>query len=147
MRLSTRARYGARALAELGALPQGRTLSARRVAQSLGISVKYLEQIMGALKAAGFVSAVRGVSGGYMLARAPGEIRLLDVLAALEGQPTLVDCVRDPATCDRSPTCATREVWKRVNDAVCGVLADTTVEDLVEDRARLAQRRTQMYHI
>ena len=93
MKLSTKARYGTRALVELGSVYPREATSVRKVAEKLELSVKYLEQIMSALKAAGLVTAVRGVNGGYTLARRPEDITLLDIFGVLEGTPVLVECL------------------------------------------------------
>jgi len=134
-------------MAELGLVYPNQTLSARRVAERLGISVKYLEQIMSALKASGLVRAVRGVNGGYALARAPGEITLFDVFSVLEGAPVFVDCLRASEECPRESVCAARDVWREMNTALTDILRRTTVADLVERGRRKRATQAKMYHI
>ena len=145
MRLSTRMRYGTRALAELASGYPDAVMSVKDIAESQRISPKYLEHIMGALKAAGFVKSVRGVHGGYVLAAPPAGCRLSDVYRALEGSAAPVECVDDPRSCAFCDQCPTRETWAEVKGAVMEVLEHTTLQDLV-DRSRRKQQ-TQMYHI
>jgi Rrf2 family transcriptional regulator, cysteine metabolism repressor len=140
VKVSTRARYGTRAMVELAhAYPDG-ALSVKDVAARQRLSVKYLEQIMAPLKAAGIVKAVRGASGGYMLAQDPASVRLSDIYVALDGPPAIVDCVADAAICTRSAICPTRGVWCEMNAAVMKVLESTTLADLA---ARSAAAGTQ----
>lgn len=131
MKLSSKARYGTRAMLELALkYPEG-SVSVKEMAGSQDISVKYLEQIMSSLKSAGLVRSERGVRGGYWLARAPEDINLKDVVHALEGSSALVDCLHEPARCPRGENCPTREVWNELQSAMEGVLESRTLKDLV----------------
>jgi len=134
-------------MAQLGLVYPNQTLSVRRVAERLGISVKYLEQIMSALKASGLVRAVRGVNGGYALARAPEQITLLEVFSVLEGAPVFVDCLRTSEQCPRESVCAARDVWRKMNEALAGILRRTTVADLVERGRGKRATQSKMYYI
>jgi Rrf2 family protein len=132
MRLSTRTRYGARALAELAAAPGDAAVPVAALAERQRLSPKYLEQIMAALKAAGLVRAERGRDGGYALARPAGEITLADLYRALEGPVAPAPCLEGPDRCPMRDSCPTQEVWAEVGDAVREVLEATTVLDLAE---------------
>ena len=147
MRLSTRARYGARALAELAlAYPDG-TVSIKDIAVKQHISAKYLEQIMRTLRAVGLVTSVRGMHGGFALAKQPAEITLKDTYVALEGTVAPVDCVDHPDSCPIEKVCPTRDTWVEMMQAMESVLERTTVQDLA-DRARSKGESTAtMYHI
>ncbi|MBN1419829.1 MAG: Rrf2 family transcriptional regulator [Planctomycetes bacterium] len=135
MRLSTKARYGVRALLEL-ALAHGRgPVQLRRIAEKQGISPKYLEHLLSSLRAAGIVTAVRGMNGGYELTRAPSEIRLIDAYRALEGPVAPVPCSEDPSLCEKSEKCAVHEVWVEMREAIETILEKKTLADLAE-RAR-----------
>ena len=147
MKLSTKARYGVRAMLIL-ALDYGKgAVPLRSVADRQSVSVKYLEHLMVALKSAGLVRSVRGTHGGYCLARPPGQVDLREVVRALEGSIALVDCVDDPGVCDRSDGCAARDVWKRMEQAVSDVLCSTTLEDLVRNQAECDRPGPAMYQI
>jgi len=134
VQLSTRARYGFRAMLEL-AVHHGRgPVPLKTVAQCQGISLKYLEQLFARLRAAGLVQGVRGTGGGYILARAPGEITLAELFAALEGSIALVACVDRPATCSQADGCVTRKLWVELKEASDGILGGRTLQDLVDQR-------------
>jgi len=132
MKLSTRARYGLRALLDL-ALHQGEGLVQLKViALRQQISLPYLEHLIRPLIAGGLVKSVRGVGGGVRLARLPSEIRLSEAVQLLEGSTVLVECVDDPGSCDRSGICVTRDVWSEVGEAMVRVLGSITLQDLVD---------------
>ncbi len=107
-------------------------ISLRTISQSQRISLKYLEQVIAVLKAAGLVNSVRGYGGGYKLARPPEETTLHDIYVALEGPPNLVECVDDADTCPMHTECPTRETWVKMSNALSEILLSTTVEDLVK---------------
>ena len=101
------------------------------IADSQGVSRKSLDSIFASLKTAGLVRSRRGVGGGHLLAKDPELIRLSEVLRALEGPLSLVDCVGDAGLCDRSHRCVTRDVWAEVGQAIDDVLQGITLADLV----------------
>jgi Rrf2 family protein len=131
MKLSTRARYGVRMMLEL-ALNYGKGPTyLREVAEKEDISEKYLSQLALALKSANLISSERGMKGGYVLKRSPEEINLREIVEALEGKLNLVPCLNNPAVCNRVSLCVTREVWKKVDQAVIVTLEKITLGDLV----------------
>ncbi len=134
MKLSTRFRYGVRALVELAqAYPEG-PVAARELARRQRVSVKYLQHIMTALRTAGVVRPIRGVNGGYVLTDLPSNIDLSEVFEALEGSPAVVDCVDHPGACPMENACPTRDTWVKLTNAVRATLEGTTLQDLVESR-------------
>jgi len=138
MKLSTRTRYGIRAILELAKNDRNRPLQIKTIAKRQDISVKYLEQLMTILKSAGFVTSIRGSKGGYILAGNPDDINLSDVFNCLEGPVTTVECVRDIDYCQRTTDCVTRQVWTQIQNAITNVLKSTTLKDLV-DRTKCKQ--------
>ena len=132
MKLSTRTRYAVRAMIELAQHDAKRPLQLKIIAQRQEISIKYLEQLMAVLKAAGLVSSVRGSRGGYVLARAPNQITLSDILHCVEGPVATVDCVEDSNRCARAADCAARGVWTEVERAIENVLQSITLQDVAE---------------
>ena len=102
MKLSTRTRYAVRAMIELAQHDAPGPLQLKIIAQRQEISVKYLEQLMAVLKAAGLVNSIRGSRGGYELARASNQITLSDILHCVEGPVATVDCVEDTNRCARA---------------------------------------------
>ncbi|MHC4646217.1 MAG: RrF2 family transcriptional regulator [Planctomycetota bacterium] len=132
MKLSTRTRYGIRAILEL-ALNQGKgPLQTRVIAQRQNISVKYLEQLMAILKSAGFVRSVRGSRGGYTLSRPPNLIRLCDLFNALEGPVITVECLEDESYCTQIADCVARQLWAQIQQAIDNVLRSKTLQDLID---------------
>lgn len=143
MRFSTKTRYAVRALVRL-AMESGKSpLKLKVVAASQGVSLKYLEQVMFPLRAGGFVHTLKGSKGGYTLARPPEEISLLDIVRCVEGNPVPVDCVDDGglSRCPREESCAVREAWVRIRDAVAGEMAKTTLAHLAARQASLDEEQ------
>jgi len=135
MKLSTRTRYGIRAILELAENYGNGPLQLRIIARNQGISVKYLEQLMAILKSSGIVRSVRGSKGGYILAKSPGQIKVSDCFQSLEGSVITTECVEDEGFCDRTNDCIARQVWTEVQKAVMEVLESMTLQNLV-DRAK-----------
>lgn len=146
MKLSTKARYGLRAVVDLAANHRNNPVPMTRIAGRQGISRKYLHAILSLLKSAGLVRSVRGAQGGYALARDPSEIHVLDVLEALEGSLSVADCVEDRSVCERAADCVTREVWRDLSRAIEDVLSRTTLADLLS-RAGPTEGAGRMYYI
>ena len=136
MKLTTRTRYGTRALLEL-ALQKGKEpVFLKDIARQQQISLPYLEHIIAPLIAGGILRSTKGPRGGVSLVRKPGDIRLIEVARLLEGPMAPVECVDNPDVCSRSGACATRDVWGRLKDAMEGVLGSTTLEDLVAEQRK-----------
>ena len=147
MKLSTRARYGARALVEVALVYPDSTVSTKDVAERQSISRKYLENIMANLRAASLVTAVRGMHGGYVLARPPASITLKEIFEALEGPVAPVDCVDHPDSCPMEDVCPTRDTWVEMKESMERILEGTTIQDLVERKKRKDTASRPMYHI
>ncbi len=138
MKLSTRARYGLRAMLELAMRNTTNPVMMRSIAAEQGLSKRYLDNIFATLRQAGLVHSVRGASGGYRLARPSAEIPALEVIEALEGSLRLVACHEEFAgDCDRYGQCATSELWQDASRAMRTVLRDTTLDDLAERQRAL----------
>jgi len=134
MKLSSRTRYGIRAILELAEKYGKGPLQLRAIAHSQDISVKYLEQLMALLKSAGFVRSIRGSKGGYTLAKDPNQIKLSDVFNALEGPFVTSECINNNNYCQRVADCVARQVWVEVQQAVMNVLKAKTLQDLVDKK-------------
>jgi Rrf2 family cysteine metabolism transcriptional repressor len=132
MKLSTRSRYGLRAVLELALEYGNKPLQIKTIAEREDISNKYLEQLMSTLKASGIVRSIRGPKGGYLLAQDPSEIKLSKVVMALEGPLVIVDCIAHPEFCVRCTDCVTRQVWTEIHNAMTNVLESQTLQDLVD---------------
>jgi len=147
MLVSTRTRYGTRAMLELGLNHGAGPVSVRQISQRQEISDKYLEQLVQRLKEAGLVTSIRGAGGGYLLARPPADIRMSDIVQALEGRIADMPCLGDPAACHRSATCASRDVWSHLEGQIALVLDSITVADLVANHRDKQERLAASYAI
>lgn len=134
IKLSTKGRYGTRLMLALGrAYSEGKkSLILKNVAEEEGISLRYLEQIIIPLKFANLVKSIRGAGGGYSLTRKPSEIKLVDILEALEGPCALVDCVIDKNFCSRLPRCAVFEIWKEASKVLEDYFSKVTLQTLLD---------------
>jgi len=147
MKLSTKGRYGTRALLDL-ALHQGEGLILLKdIARRQEVSLQYLEHLITPLIVAGLVKSTRGARGGVLLVKPPSEIKLSEVVQLLEGSIAPTDCVNNPDTCHRSGFCATRDIWIDMKKAMIQVLDSTTLQDLVERQKRKDRSEEMMYHI
>ena len=132
MRLSCRARYATRALIDL-ALHQGaEPVPLTTIAKNECVSKKYLNQLMGPLKLAGLVRVTRGKNGGFILARSPEKITLGDILYAVEGDMSLIDCVNESSFCERSQECPSRATWQELSILINDYLQRTTLKDIIK---------------
>ena len=137
MKISTKGRYGLRAMMLLAeGYGKGPVLTSA-IAEDQGISLKYLHALLAALRAAGLVRSLRGTGGGYMLSREPGKINLAQVVSALEGALVVADCVESEEICEQSAACVARAVWQELSRTIEEKLSGMTLRDLVERRAQL----------
>ncbi|MFL5726193.1 MAG: RrF2 family transcriptional regulator [Chloroflexota bacterium] len=136
---STKGEYGVRLMVQLGRHYGQGPASLAEIAAEEELPRAYLEQLVMSLRDAGLVTSTRGARGGYELARSPGEIRMSDVLRALEGPLAPMICASDDPehaiVCDRSSRCTVNVLWVRVRDAITSTLDSMTLADLVPPRA------------
>ena len=130
MKLSTRGKYGLYAMFYLATQTGNGPQPLKAIAET-GIPDQYLEQLLGSLRRAGLVSTVRGVQGGYQLAKEPGDITIGDIIDATEGPVSLSDCIHENITCHKSCSCPTRMVWSRLTDQINGLLQGITLKDML----------------
>ena len=148
MKMSTKGRYGLRVMTELAKRFGSGPVLVDSIAKNQDISTNYIHVLVTTLKSAGLVRSVRGPNGGYELTRDPATVSALDVVRALEGPCTPVDCVADAKVCPRASTCVTRDVWTEVGAAVEGVLGRFTLAALVErQREKCGAADAAMYFI
>ena len=147
MKLSTRARYGTRALLDLAVHRSDEPVSLKDIAKRQQISLQYLEHLMTPLITAGMVRSVRGPKGGVLLAKLPEQITLSEIIQLLEGSIAPVDCVDNPKLCPRSELCVTRDIWDEVKKAMEGVLQTTTLQSLIEQQEKKKTLKQEMYYI
>jgi Rrf2 family protein len=134
IKMSTKGRYGTRLMLQLAHHYGDKepAVILRRVAENEDISIRYLEQIIIPLKVSKLVKSIRGAGGGYTLARHPTQIRISEILHALEGSCCLVECIEDPDFCPRIPYCATFEIWNKASLLLKNYFDNVTLQDVVE---------------
>ena len=140
MKLSTKGRYGLKAVVDLAAVTRGSTMTLAQLAASQGVSQAYLERILRTLRTSGIVETVRGASGGYALSVSPETLSVECVLRALEGTTAVVDCVGTAGKgCESACVCAARPLFLTLQHRINDVLRETTIQDLLNEN--LEQKR------
>jgi Rrf2 family protein len=134
IKLSTKGRYGTRLMVNLARHYHQTqdTIILKSVAEEEGISIRYLEQIIIPLKINKLVKSIRGAGGGYTLARAPKDIKLCDILQALEGSCSLTECIEDESICEKVSICGTHEIWKGATLLLKGYFDKITLQDVMD---------------
>lgn len=148
MRFPTKARYGLRAMMDLAMHDAyRRPVLLRDIAARQGISERYLGQIFILLRHAGLVRGARGAGGGFMLAKPPEEISLLEVVEACIGDMNMVDCVGKRESCERADSCAARMVWTEINRVMRHALEEKNLSGLAEMQKGMGGDLATMYYI
>lgn len=135
MKLSTRGRYGLKAMFQLSLYYGEGPIPLKQIADKQGLSENYLEQLFSILRKEGLVKSVRGAQGGYMLSREPKGITVGQVLRCLEGNMAPSDCVIDgeEIECEREEICVTKLVWIKIKDSIDEVIDSITLQDMKND--------------
>lgn len=135
MKLSTKGRYGLRAMIDLARYSEEEPVSIASIAARQNLSERYLEQLVALLKKAGIVAGVRGAGGGYILARPADTISVGEVLRALEGSLEPVKCAAfySEEGCLASDGCVTKYVWQKINDSINKTVDNIMLEELVQE--------------
>ena len=136
MKLSTKGRYGLKAMVDLATeYDSGEYVSVSALAISQSVSDAYLEKQITSLKKAGLVEVARGAFGGYRLSRPPQDINVGEILRALEGTTSILDCVDGSVmkACDNACSCSARPLWLKLQRKIDEVLNTTTLQDMAED--------------
>jgi Rrf2 family protein len=132
MRVSMKTEYGVRALVDL-AMHYGKgPLANQTIAARHSIPSPFLDQVMAALRRAGLIRSVRGPLGGHTLNRKPQDLRLIEVVRALEGSLAPIACLDDPLSCPMRGQCTVMPVWRQVEHATARVLENITIADLAD---------------
>lgn len=139
MKLSTKGRYGLRAIIDLARYSENEPVSISSIASRQDISERYLEQIVALLKKDGLVKSIRGASGGYVLAKDMKDISVGDVLRALEGNLEPVKCAAfySEDGCMAADGCVTKYVWQKINDSIARAVDEMNLEELVLESKRI----------
>lgn len=147
MKISTRARYGTRALLDIAQHSDKGPVVLKDIAQRQDISEQYLVHVIAPLKVAGLIRSIRGVRGGFVIAKPPSQIKLDEVIQILEGSIAVVPCVDDPKVCSRVNSCIAHDVWGEMTSAMGQVLRSRTLQDLMEMQRKKEQGKAAMYYI
>ncbi len=132
MKISTKGRYGLRILIDLAMNESPKPRLLRDIAMSQQISEKYISRLVIDLRRKGLVRSIRGVNGGFHLGKKPQDVTLLDILEAMEGPISIVDCVTAPSKCKRNAHCAARGIWLQLNEGIRGLMGKITLADILE---------------
>ena len=133
MIVSTKGRYALRVMVHFALHGEGRYIPLKEIAESEGISQKYLESIMTTLSKAGFVDAVHGKGGGYRLNRPAGEYTVGSILKLTEGSLAAVSCTsQGPSACGRSACCQTKPMWDKLDAMIDEFFEGITLANLLE---------------
>lgn len=132
-KLSKKADYGLIAVKHLAMHRQEHACSANEIAEEYGISVTLMAKVLQKLARQGMVAAKHGSSGGYQLAKEPGQISALDVISAIDGPVLITSCVTNHGACDATEKCSVREPLRRVNESILNVLNTVTIAQLSEE--------------
>ncbi|MBU5484933.1 Rrf2 family transcriptional regulator [Clostridium sp. MSJ-11] len=136
MKLSTKGRYGVKAIVDLAINYRGEPVSIKTISERQNISEYYLEQLFAVLRKGKIVKSIRGAQGGYILSRDPEHITIGEIIELLEGPVFLSECISEDS-CENSDLCSTRLLWVRIKESIENVTRTTTLQDLIDDNNRL----------
>jgi Rrf2 family protein len=132
MKLSTKGRYGVKAMVHLAINYGGSPVSIKSISEKQNISEYYLEQLFLPLRKANLIKSIRGAQGGYILNKAPKDLTVAEIIYVLEGPIEISDCVEGVA-CSNVDCCATRLLWEKIKRSIDSVMESTTLQDIVDD--------------
>ncbi len=145
MKLSTKGRYATRILLCISRLEGDLPVSKKRISEQEGISTDYIEQIIVPLKNTGLVSSVRGLRGGFRLAKDPADITIFDILSASEGNINLVGCLAEG--CSKSDSCVVQQIWQGASDVLRDYFSEITLKQLHDDYIKRTAEQPNMFSI
>lgn len=140
MKLSTRGRYGLKAMFQLALHYGDGPISLKQIAQEQNLSENYLEQLFSTLRKDGLLNSVRGAQGGYLLSKSPDKITVGNILRSLEGDLSPSDCVGSDE-CEMEPTCVTKTVWEKMKHSIDEVVDSINLQDMIEDESKLNKKQ------
>lgn len=140
MKLSTRTRYGMRAIIEIAMHSSDTPILLKDICKKQNLSLKYIDQIITSLKSAGLVVNAGGKHSGYLLARPLNKIYASEIVASLEGGLSVRECVDIPGLCERSEKCISRKLWKKLDSAI-QIALNVTLSELIKEQRELEEKR------
>jgi len=140
MKLSTKGRYGVRAMVDLASNYGSAPISIKTISKRENLSEYYLEQLFSPLRRANIIRSIRGAQGGYVLCKSPNEITVGDIMTILEGPIEIADCI-DGVECDSSDCCATKAVWEKIKNSIDSVMNSITLQDIIDDYEAIKNKK------
>lgn len=148
MKISTKGRYGLRAMVDLVVYSRGDHISLKSIAERQNISEGYLEQVFSTLRKTGLINSIKGAQGGYALADRPENITVGKILRALEGKLSVIDEKSiEEKTNDRIEECIREKVWNTINESIDNVVDKITLEKLMNEYNKMTEQEVNMYYI
>lgn len=141
MKLSTKGRYGVRAMVALAFSYGSTPISIKTISKKENLSEYYLEQLFSPLRRANLIRSIRGAQGGYVLCKPPSEITVGDIMTVLEGPIEVADCI-DGIGCPIENDCTTKAVWAKVKKSIDDVLNSITLQDIVDDYEKTKAKKS-----
>lgn len=148
MKISTKGRYGLRAMLDIAVNSTGDHVALNSIAERQNISENYLEQVFSILRKAGLVKSVKGAQGGYVLANNPSNTTVGEILRTLEGNLTVFDDENSEKSGEKTiENLLATKVWGKIDESVNGVVDSITLEDIVNEYKRLNGNQSLMFYI
>ncbi len=148
MKISTKGRYGLRAMVDLAAHSLGDQVALNSIAERQNISISYLEQVFSILRKAGIVKSIKGPQGGYIIGDSPSKITVGSILRVLEGELVVVSKEEDNFhERNNIEKCVRVQVWEKMNKSINSLVDDITLEDLVNEYEKMSNEGEVMYYI
>ncbi len=139
MKISTKGRYALRVMTDLSQHIGDEYVSINEISKRQGISMKYLEMIVGMLHKSGYVISHRGKTGGYKLAKTPVDYTVGSILKLTEGSLSPVACLDcETNECPRADQCVTLPMWQKLDKLIDGYLESITIKDLIDEQSKTA---------
>ncbi|MCS7180609.1 MAG: RrF2 family transcriptional regulator [bacterium] len=146
MKFSTRTRYGLRALVDIGLNYKDKFVLVKDISKRQNISNRYLEHILLSLKKAGILKSVKGMKGGFTFLKKPSEIKIKEIVEILEGKIVPVECVEKKEICERSESCAVRDLWCLLKSEIEKFLNSITLEELIERQKEKEKKKKVIFY-
>ncbi|MEI6131818.1 MAG: Rrf2 family transcriptional regulator [Bacillota bacterium] len=147
MKLSTKGRYGLRAIVDMAVFSNGELVSINSIAERQGISANYLEQVFSSMRKAGLVKSVKGSQGGYSLTKSISELTIGEIIRALEGEISIVSEVTDGEHEGSIQKVIKNSVWNKIDVQLNEIFDSITIKNLVEDYDKMNEKDNLMFYI
>lgn len=149
MKISTKGRYGIRAMLDLTIHSNADKVALNSIAERQDISVNYLEQVFSTLRKAGLVKSIKGAQGGYILGHHPSKITVGEILRTLEGDLLIVGELEQTkdGTQNNFESCIRTVVWNKIEESINQIVDSLTLEDLATEYSKLNDNLAYMFHI